>query len=199
MPGRFEFDPQATTLTLSRLDRLHAVAYAAACCERLLPNYRFFSDKVGWGDFGTLRLALDTIWALVEGHPIPSSHLRELVNLCDTTVPDTEDFGTLWASHALDASSAVCETLELCLDGNLDHVTNVMTSARDTVDMFIQERDDMDYDDPAFEESISNDELMIRELRNQHDDLRVLSSERKVTTEVAQFLRSKYCGRSNVM
>ncbi|RYE38216.1 MAG: DUF416 family protein, partial [Sphingobacteriales bacterium] len=57
--------------------------------------------------------------------------------------PDTEDFGDYCGSYALNAASAVCETLELILEGNLEHVYNIGTYSTDTIDFKIHESEDL--------------------------------------------------------
>jgi uncharacterized protein YjaG (DUF416 family) len=48
-------------------------------------------------------------------------------------------------SAALDAGTAVVETLQSLLDGDSKQIVDVASFCRDTVDMYIQERDHLDY------------------------------------------------------
>lgn len=193
-----QFDPHLITSVLSRLSRRHAVAFAGACCERLLPNYKAFSEAEAWGDWSLLRQALDEIWAYVAGGEVPQERIRELLERCDQVIPDTEDFGTIGVSQALDAGVSICEALELIQDGDVAHAVTAGSQARDTVDMFIQDRDDMDYKDPLFEEKILSDPLMVRELHHQKATLLALAAANPLTGEFIRALRQEFLNRSNV-
>lgn len=193
-----QFDPELIQTILSRLSRRHAIAFSAACCERLLPNYRTFVEQANWGDWQLLRSTLDEVWSHIAGIDIPTQRFRSLLKRCEAVIPDTNDYGTIEASNALDASSGVCETLRLCIDGDVSHAVIVANAAVDTVDMFIQVRDHMDYADPQFEEKILADSLMVRELEEQLVTLRSLELQVPLEREYVELLRSQYFNKSNV-
>lgn len=55
-------------------------------------------------------------------------------------MPDMDDFGSNeLGSYALNASAAVCETLEFLLDNDPVHIQNVITHYTDTFDFKVQE------------------------------------------------------------
>ncbi|HXA20250.1 MAG TPA: DUF416 family protein [Thermoanaerobaculia bacterium] len=169
------FDPQHLHRTLERLPPFNRVAFAASCCERLLPNYAAFAAAAHWGHPSILRDALDFVWASLEkGHGDPE-HVERLIKRCETVIPHTDDFSLKYTSAAVDAGTAVIETLQSVLDGVSQHVVDVATFCRDTVDMFIQERDGLKLSDPDFETKIAHDPLMLQELSRQADTLAELS------------------------
>ena len=51
-----------------------------------------------------------------------------------------------------------------------------LLGTRDTIDMFIQDHDELDYSDPDFEVKILRHPLMIEELEKQRQDIESLSS-----------------------
>lgn len=59
----YEFD--ALEKELEGLPPLHRVAFAASCCERLLPNYNAFYFLENWGDPSVLRTALNEVWQIL--------------------------------------------------------------------------------------------------------------------------------------
>lgn len=134
---------------MSTRSRRHWVAFAASCAERLLPQYVQFCQTENWGDAGLLRQALDEAWKWAGGAPVSRERIRDLEAQCQTVIPNTEEFSALLCSHALDAGVAVCETLQLCMGADLSRAVNVASAARDTVDMYIQERDQMECDDQS--------------------------------------------------
>lgn len=170
------FDQAALTRELLSLRPKHQIAFAASCCERLLPNYYAFAYLEKWGDVSILREALDEIWRYVEVGNVDTVRFEHLLHLCIDQVPDTESFSGQWTSAALDASASIYETLHCCIDENVEHVVTIASLARDTVDMYIQMRDSLDYSNPTFEKTISDDPLMVEELEAQYNDLKYLRS-----------------------
>lgn len=145
-----------------------------------------------------MRQALNEAWGWVAGSPVLPDRFRDLDAKCQAVIPDTEDFSTLLCSQALDAGVAVCETLQLAMGADLGHAVNAASVARDTVDMFIQERDQMDYADPEFEKKILEDPLMIGELSAQRSVLMELSSHRDLEPKFVEALRTRFRGQSNI-
>ena len=138
-----DFDPDYLRQQMTGLTQLHAVAFAAACCERMLPGYVRFQAQTGWGDADGLRDALDVIWSLLEGEDVSPERLQAIRDRCERVIPDTEDFETPAVSDALDASSSISETLALCLDGDISHAINVAAVAMDTAERLAQESERM--------------------------------------------------------
>jgi uncharacterized protein YjaG (DUF416 family) len=187
-----------------QLDRLppgHRVAFAAACCERLLPNYAAFAREVGWGEPATLRSAVDYVWSVLAGGTWNHGEIDRFIKRCDAAIPDTEDFETILVSGALDAGTAVVQTLRALLDGDPKRIVDVASFCRDTVDMYIQNRDQLDYDtDPSFEERIEQDPLMTRELARQSATLTELAANPVLDGALLQRIRAESAdgGRSNI-
>jgi uncharacterized protein YjaG (DUF416 family) len=185
------FDPDRLEALLGALPPRHRVAFCASVCERLLPHYALFARRAGWGDPGLLREALDEAWRFAAGETVAAERLRELERRCDAAVPDTEEHADELVSAALDASAAVCETLACCLDGDARRCAYVATSARDTVDMYVQARDAMEYGAPGFEEHVRRDPLMVREMEKQAADLALLRGVAAVDAGVVEKLRGE--------
>jgi len=59
----------------------------------------------------------------------------------------------------------------------------ISTSPINAIDLYIQERDDMDYDDPQFEQKITNDPLMQTEINLQSGIIQYLSKIDFVTSD----------------
>ena len=194
------FDPDFLGRELRRLPRTHRVVFAAACCERLLPNYAAFTREVHWGDPHALREALDYIWRTVSGGSVDRDEINRLIKQCDAVIPDTEDFETSFVSAALDAGTAVVGTLRSLPDGDTKHVLEVTSYCRDTVHMYIQDRDDLDYRDPLFDTKIEQDPLMKRELERQAAILSKLANNPVLDDSLLKSIRDESAdgGRSNI-
>lgn len=178
---------------LNLLPAQHRVAFAASCCERLLPNYSAFSRMEKWGDPELLRRALDLVWSALQGSSISEVTIRGLIRDCERAAPDTEDFSSLFASAAGDAVSALCYTLKSYLDGDISHVSVVARLPFETLYQYLGRVNDPEVEahiaDPDFEEQMLGFPLMIAERKKQQQDLRMLRSHPKLTPELLQELR----------
>jgi uncharacterized protein YjaG (DUF416 family) len=183
------FDPDSLRSELVRLSVLHRVAFCASCCQRMLPNYEKFHRMEEWGNPNVLKTGLAEVWAFLAGQRMATSHLEALARDCANAAPDTERFSSLYTSSGLDAASSIVETLRCSVDGEPARAVQVATSARDSVDMYIQMTKDLDSSGPAMEEAIANDPLMRREIEKQQADLAGLRGIQELTPEFLARLR----------
>ena len=164
----------------------HRTAFAASCCERLLPNYFAFSQMEEWGEPDLLRQTLDEIWRSLEGRPTSELRVRELMQTCTDLVPDTEDFQSLFVSAAGDAAAAIVYTLECCLDGDAERAALVGRLATETLYQYLIRVNDpqtgVQIADPVFEEQMLRAPLMMAELKKQQQDLQLLESQEVLTS-----------------
>jgi len=156
---------------LSKMQAHQQLTFGAACCERMVPNYETFKREVNWGDVGPLRRALDTIWAACEGKRPGEAQLRDMLSKCEQSAPDSEDFTSLYASSARDAAFAVCALLEFLLDGDTGRILSVPRFSTDSVDLIVQEQEDMNPRDPLRAQKTLEHPLMQQELARQRRDL----------------------------
>jgi uncharacterized protein len=157
--------------------------FAVLTCEHLYPNYVHFQQVETWGNAEVLREAIDIIYQyLINDSLYTASDFEALTHSVELITPDMDDFSGITTSFALDACTAVLSTLAYLLEPALDHLVAVATYARDTVDMYIQVRDDFDSSgsDSTIEDRIANDPLMIQEKARQRqllDTLKILNIE----------------------
>jgi uncharacterized protein YjaG (DUF416 family) len=174
------FDEERLAGQLRGLPPGHRAAFAASCCERLLPNYAAFSRVEGWGHPEKLRAALDEVWAILGGQPAPEEHIRSLVETCVGLAPDTEDFQSLFVSAAGDAAAAVAYTLECCLDGDADRAAIVGRLSTETLYQYLLRVNDpltgVHMADADFEGQMLRAPLMLAEHDRQERDLRLLQT-----------------------
>lgn len=169
----FQLDIRNALLSLSDKGRL---LFAAITCVHLYPNYENFVRAFGWGSPQVIQHAIEEIFlVLKEDRPDSARQLQDLIDAVDLVIPDTEDFSDIACSQALDAGVAVLSTLEYIKARDLESVVNVAICARDTVDMFIQVRDDFNSNDPSCESRIESDYLMLREKARQELLIRQLA------------------------
>lgn len=168
--------------------------FAMLTCERLYPNYVYFQNTFSWGDSKVLLNAIGVAYQyLIKKDLFEKSEIQELINEVDMITPDTEDFSEIFVSFALDACTSLYSSLNFILDQKLEHIVDVAIYARDTVDMFIQERDNLSYDSVDIEDRIAADPLMIHEKGRQIDVIDRLSLKKgiNVDDQLIEELRDK--------
>lgn len=136
--------------------------FAIEICQALLPYYEKFERKYKWDDS---RLLAEGI-RLCENHVnLQAEVIHEYLEKIDLIIPDTDDFGDLEGSCALNASLAVFYTLKFLVDHDNKLILEVGMLMYETISFDIQHEN----------ESISDDELddhplliaeMNRQLRN---------------------------------
>lgn len=178
------------------------LAFAASCCERSLPNYAAFAREERRGNPKALTEAVELVWRLIlaENAADFRSYLGSLLKAIEAATPDTEYFKSSLTSPALDAANSVAEALDYALDKRIDHIVTISSLARDTIDMFVQRRENLSYSDKGLEDKIAHDPLVIVELRKQQVDIKTLESTKKLTPDfLAQFRQHATGeGRSNL-
>ena len=184
------FDRDFLAKELSTLPKTHRLAFTASCAERLFPNYVAFSRETNWGDAKVLREALDEVWKILSRQVVEKERIAKLMALCDQITPDTEVFDSIYASLALDAANAVYTMLMCVTDCTVQKAVEVASYVRDTVDMYVQELEDLDYNDPHFEKKILQHPLMAKELKKQRGDLSVLKKATGLSWGMIQKLRN---------
>ena len=194
------FDYDTLKAQLEHLDERRQLAFGAVCCERLLPNYEAFSRDAGWGDVAPLRHALDRIWDYLGGANLGAEEADAALEACEVVVPDSEDHASPYVTAAQDACFAVCALYDFVLDPQSDHIADVTRFATDSVDLYVQEIEQMRPDDPQLEQKIAGHQLMQRELAQQKRDLDAISAHPSVDATFLVVLRNSwpYPGKSNL-
>ena len=187
---------------LPQLGCAKSLAFAASCCERSLPNYEAFSSEQRWGNPEILREALDIVWRLItESTPAElKSHSIRLLKALKAVTPDTENFKSNLTSAALDAATSVAEALDYVREGTVDHIVTISSLAQDTIYLFVQYKENVNYSDNEFEKRITNHPLMVGELTKQQADVSTLESTHALLPEFLERFRQNATdgGRSSL-
>lgn len=127
----FEFE--SLERELAQLPPLHRVAFAAACCERLLPNYDAFCRMYDWGNPEVPRAALNEVWEILAGKPVAPSTVLQLREYCsrEDVFPDSLELGDdcLEPQEVLIALRA---TLQAYIEPTVQNIIQVAKCARNT-------------------------------------------------------------------
>ncbi len=156
------------------------ITFGYFCCEHLFENYIFFSKKYDWGNIGLLSNSLSVIKSHILGSNYNITNIEKLIESVVKEIPDSTDFSSILCSFAIDASNSILETLSFIKKKEFQSIVDISTFCTDTVDMYIQESDDMSYDDPLFEDKIKKNRLMISEINRQIHLLKLLEKADKV-------------------
>lgn len=203
----YEFD--ALEKEIEELPSLHKIAFAAACCERLLPNYNTFSRAENWGNPSVLRTALDEVWQILRAQPVDAVEIRRLREACEGEIPDSDELRSGMMSHeaeAQEAAIAICHTLDACLDPTSQCILKVAKCVTNTIDFFLDfmgELYDSSWDEKSTKEQteeISCHPLALREMAKQSEDLQRLKEVKTLEPDLLEWLRtSSYNGGKSLI
>ena len=125
------------------LPRERQFSLAVSICKKLYFDYQKFFEKNDWGNPDLLLDAVNLAEKSLSQETNVTG-IKALLPKIDEITPDTEDFED--ASYALNACTAVYETLEFIIDNDSKHIYNIGTYLTDTVYFKIQERDELTED-----------------------------------------------------
>lgn len=148
-------------------------------CEKMLPCYKIFFETEQWGDFLFFdNLVKSLYFSIIEKSALDYNQWeKELTK----NFPDLDEFESEAASYSFDTCVAFDEMIFFLLSDNTEHVVNNSQACIDTVDMFVQLKENVGgkitYNQiPALEALIFKDEYMQRELKRQLDILTELEN-----------------------
>lgn len=161
---------------LEELDFPRQLAFAYLTCERLYPNYVYFSNNFDFGNPDILKEAIDFLYLNIFKKNPNKNKINNLIKEIEKNTPDTEDFTTTFVSSALDACTAIGDSLDFLVDKDFLRVKCISTYGTDTVSMYIQELNNLDFNkDKAFQQKIDSHPLMKREVSLQSGIISFLS------------------------
>lgn len=128
----------AITPSLQNLSQWQQTAFCAALLERMLPNYKMFSEASNFGDYKVLRNQLDLVWQwLDKNSKIKINYSAQLVKLEDN-IPDPEQFDFIGVFPALDAAMALMSLLQNMQDKDSDGFANVAKLSENSVSYYVE-------------------------------------------------------------
>jgi uncharacterized protein YjaG (DUF416 family) len=103
--------------------------------ERMIPELRDFCFSEG-RDFSIFQKAREQFWQTVRGSE-STSHWKELREDILDAAPNTEDYGTLAGSFALNATLVAAETAGFIDDGQDAHILDAIRYAEESLNACI--------------------------------------------------------------
>lgn len=192
-----KFNEQEIRDKLEKLSEEARIVFAASCCERVLPSYKKFVEIEHWGDYEFFRNILNEVWISICSKEIKKERLQQLIEKVFCLMPDEEDFESVFTSYALESSLVVSNTLKYYLTKEIKYLISIVKLLIATVDLFVQEKHDMDSNDPLLEEKINQDSLMQNELKRQLEDIHILEFH-QIDEEFINAFRSRVEGKCNI-
>jgi len=170
-----EFNEIELKQKLDKLPFWKQLVFLLIVCQRLVPSFRAFAAETGFEGKSQLGGLLTKAWdSLLNG--VFRIDFSSEAAMAESLAPDTEDFDSVLVSSALDSAIATSLLMKAFSDQQTDTIVEAVTLVRDSVDLYVQELEDMDPADPNLEENILGHELMQMELRRQRKDLEFLGS-----------------------
>jgi hypothetical protein len=145
---------------------------------------------LGRTQYPTARI--DEAWDVVTGAPANARRAKDLEQKCSDVTPDSDHFidspvlaSTQNKSYDVDkfpteitaaqeAALMVLLLLQLCQRPDANLVVRVATFSRDTIDQYVQIVERLNPNDPALDQKISRNALMVAEFSRQQFDLAAL-------------------------
>ena len=144
---------------LNKLSFYHKLAYVYLLSQRLFPNYLIFNKKEKWGNPNLLQEANDLLRKIIISQVYSELDIQEITKELEKVTPDTDDFSGFLTSLALDSCASLLEGLSFILDKDNQRLQDISTSALDLTQMYIEFKNNADYDDYCFENQLFVEEL----------------------------------------
>jgi uncharacterized protein YjaG (DUF416 family) len=150
---------------LNDVDFTKQFVFAYLTCERLYPNYVYFSKHYHFGNFSILKSVIDYLHDNLFKKRINHVQIKSLIEKVEKNIPDPADYDTILASSALDTCTVLTESLNFLIDHDVSRLLDISSMATDTVHMYIQEIENLDFNtDRLFQQKIESHPLMIKEI-----------------------------------
>lgn len=99
--------------------------FAIEVCEKLFPDYQTFQDEYKWGNANLIADGLAACKRNANGLDPDEKSVRLLIAEIEKITPNTEDFGEVSGSLALNSAAAICETLSFILDNKTERISDI--------------------------------------------------------------------------
>lgn len=142
--------------------------FVAIMAENMLYCYEFFHRSENWGNPEILKESISLLYQSVFTNP---NDLKEEASICLEKIyivaPDLDDFEGGTASYGLDSCVVIDDALNFLHAQSSVYIERVVNAIANTLDMYIQEKENIDSQDPNREDKIANDPYMLNEIGRQ--------------------------------
>jgi len=132
----------AIHLPFAKLSHWQQIAFAGALLERMLPNYRMFSESSKFGDYAVLRNQLDLVWQWLDKKNQTKININAQLNKLEEQTPDPEVFDFFGVFPALDVCMAMMSLLQLIQsngeDKSHEDINSVSRLSHNSVSYYVE-------------------------------------------------------------
>ena len=177
---------------LCRLGPLGQLLFGTICCERLYGNYLAFELDTDTSGSQVLRNSLDLSWDYLETKRINRAEIKYFVAEIDNLTPDSEGFDSEFTSFAQETCFSICYLLESILSVKSDKIAQIASFSIDSVDLYVQEIENMDPGDLELEFKILRHPFMQRELKVQSQVYDLIASTDELNQSLIRSLKGQW-------
>jgi uncharacterized protein YjaG (DUF416 family) len=154
---------------IANLSDVKLLLFCNLNCEKVLPGYQVFVKVENWGDYKFLKLLNEEVYRVLIDKQV--RNYAQWDKQLEDNFPNLDDFDNIAASYGFDACVVFNQMISFLLDGDNIHAIHNSNGVLNTVDMFIQEKENIqntNYSNlESLESFIESDEYMQREYKRQ--------------------------------
>lgn len=140
------------------------VVHGFLCNMRMAPNYYFFCRNENWGDIEFFSNLLYKLRKNIESlNILDSSSIINNLEYLDSITPDTEDFGEIYASHALDSCISLSLLLRYLKEKDEKLILQISDYSIETIYMHLKDSKPTISDSKIFSNILMVKEMTIQE------------------------------------
>ena len=128
----------AVHLPLKNLSQWQQIAFCSALLERMLPNYKMFSDVEAFGEFKVIRNQLDLVWQWLDKNNRCKINFTAQLTKLEEQTPNPEHFNTFGVFPALDVCMALMSLLQGMQDKDDEGFFNVSRLSANSVSFYVE-------------------------------------------------------------
>lgn len=121
------------SLSFKSLSQWQQIAFSAALLERMLPNYKLFSEATEFGEFSVLRNQLDTVWQWLDKNNRCKINYEAQLAKLEPQIPEPESFDFFGVYPALDTCMAMVSLFHVMQDKTSEGCLNVSKLSESSV------------------------------------------------------------------
>jgi hypothetical protein len=187
------FDDKELLDDLAELPTILRTTFAAACAQRLLPNYvRYANDGAMNANPAAVSNALAALWRMIENDRFDAALLAKEYELCVSLIPDAYKQYIQGHEEANGAILSIAFAIRAQVEDDAKLAAAAARQAYNSLDHYIMERYGIDVSAPGAQQKIDAYPIMQLELRRQQVDLAELHlAAKNAGSERAVILRTR--------
>lgn len=120
---------------ISEATEENLIKFSLHICKELKEDYLSFSRLTGFGNCSIIEQGIKVIESENTSFEKIENLIQELENVC----PDADDYSVIEVSYALNATTAIIDTLRYLQTKDIEYIRNVSTYILDTLDFKVHE------------------------------------------------------------